>query len=37
MNAAKKRAQKLEARADRVGFKELLRIEPNGGKRTLAT
>jgi hypothetical protein len=31
MNAAKKRAPKLEARADRVEFKELLRIEPNGG------
>lgn len=31
MDAAKKRAQKLEAKGKAVDFKELLRLEPDGG------
>jgi hypothetical protein len=31
MNAKKKRAQQLEAKGNKVEFKELLRIEPKGG------
>jgi len=37
MDATKKRAQKLEAKGKPVDFKELLRLEPDGGTTSAAT